>query len=174
MAQYSTAGAPGEALGEIFRTGKKGPAKPRQPFWDQYRITLVSPVLFICIEYQPFSRFLAGNQRPRLETALPQLLHGPLGVCLPAEPQGVAVLPKAGEVHFEVGLPGVVHHPGVHRAAVVLLPVVAQADGMVGHLPKVEQGHIVRGDKGAALGAHVRQAVVGHGVLHAGAGQLVL
>src|SRR5699024_2235854 len=25
IAQYSTAGAPGEALGEIFRTGKKGP-----------------------------------------------------------------------------------------------------------------------------------------------------
>ena len=46
MAQYSTAGAPGEALGEIFRTGKKGPAKLQQPFWDQYRITLVSPVLF--------------------------------------------------------------------------------------------------------------------------------
>ena len=47
MAQYSTAGAPGEALGEIFRTGKKGPAKLQQPFWDQYRITLVSPVLFV-------------------------------------------------------------------------------------------------------------------------------
>ena len=80
---------------------------------------------------------LLQNENVGIEGSLAQLVQGPFRVLLLAEPQAVGVRAEAGEVHFEVGLPGVVHDPGVDGPPVVFLLPVAQANGMVGHLPHV-------------------------------------
>ena len=116
---------------------------------------------------------LAGDDGAGVKAARGQLGHGAARVGFGGQPQRVAVFGKAGQVQLEVCFPAVVHDSGIHRAAVVLRLVFAQADRVGAHLAEIVQRHVAAGDQRAAAFAHKGDAGVRHRVLHAGAGQLV-